>query len=205
MNITILPLEWEKDGDRWHAKTPLGSRYTVGGADYRGHRTVNITTAGEFGDAVGDHVAWVKSAEEGFAAAQTDYEQRIRSALHPAPNAREAGLDGWKAASLLLATIDYHIDAGDIDLDPAEDGAVVEEIRRDIIAAFNPAPVGEKVETDDGAVRITLYPRPDGGLRVLSPDLPGLILSGGDPAQVAADIPAAIRMLQEHRLSEPRK
>lgn len=53
---------------------------------------------------------------------------------HPAPDAREAGLEGWKAASLLLAQIDYHIDAGDIDLDPEEDGAVVEEIRRDIIA-----------------------------------------------------------------------
>lgn len=71
---------------------------------------------------------------------------RFRAALSRPPVAAGAR-EGWKAANLLLAQIDYFIDAGEIDLDPAEDGAVVEEIRRDIIAAFNPAPVGEKVET----------------------------------------------------------
>lgn len=77
----VKPLVWEKNGYRWHAKTPLGSRYTISGADYRGQRTVHMTMAGAFGDAVGSHVAWVNSEDEGFAAAQSDYEARINSAI----------------------------------------------------------------------------------------------------------------------------
>lgn len=44
---------------------------------------------------------------------------------------------------------------------------------------------------------ITLEPRPDGGLRIYSDELQGLILSGRDPALVIGDLLTAIRTLQE--------
>lgn len=37
-------------------------------------------------------------------------------------------------------------------------------------------------------LNVTLEIREDGGLRVRSDEMPGLILSGGDPAKVLADI-----------------
>lgn len=57
--------------------------------------------------------------------------------------------------------------------------------------------------SEEGAVRIRLIPRPDGGLRIDSPDLPGLILSGPEPAGVAGAIPAAIKALQDYRAAAP--
>jgi hypothetical protein len=46
------------------------------------------------------------------------------------------------------------------------------------------------VETED---------REDGGLRVWSDDLPGLVLSGSDGAAVMAGVPKAATALLEHR------
>lgn len=51
--------------------------------------------------------------------------------------------------------------------------------------------------------RVVLIDREDGGLSVRSPDLPGLILSGRDPAKVAASIPIAIKALRSHVAAPP--
>lgn len=48
-------------------------------------------------------------------------------------------------------------------------------------------------------VRVTLKDREDGGLRVFSDDLPGLILSGDDRDAVCGSIIPAIRALLEHK------
>lgn len=53
------------------------------------------------------------------------------------------------------------------------------------------------------ALTIRLEPREDGGLRVRSDDLCGLILSGPDPAKIMADVLPAIIMLQSWRIEEP--
>ena len=42
---------------------------------------------------------------------------------------------------------------------------------------------------------IKLEVRPDGGLRIYSEELPGLILSGSDPAKVLADVMPAWAVL----------
>lgn len=52
-------------------------------------------------------------------------------------------------------------------------------------------------------VTIALHRRPDGGLRVGSPTLPGLALSGLDQDAVLQDIGPAIRGLLEHAGSWP--
>ncbi len=49
--------------------------------------------------------------------------------------------------------------------------------------------------SDEKWITVQLQWRDDGGLRVQSPDYPGLILSGSDPFKVAGDIPAAIKGL----------
>lgn len=48
-------------------------------------------------------------------------------------------------------------------------------------------------------VTVTLTDREDGGLQVHSDDLPGLILSGPDRAQVAAAIIPAIQAIFKHK------
>lgn len=48
-------------------------------------------------------------------------------------------------------------------------------------------------------VTVILQDREDGGLRVYSDDLPGLILSGSDRVKVAASIVPAIEALFEHK------
>jgi len=48
-------------------------------------------------------------------------------------------------------------------------------------------------------VTVTLEDRSDGGLRVFSADLPGLILSGVDRKAVSDSIAPAIRALLEHQ------
>ncbi len=48
-------------------------------------------------------------------------------------------------------------------------------------------------------VNVTLKDCEDGGLEVFSDDLPGLILSGPDPDNVAAAIMPAIKALLQHR------
>jgi hypothetical protein len=45
------------------------------------------------------------------------------------------------------------------------------------------------------AITVQLIPREDGGLRVSSVDVPGLILSGPDPARVMAQILPAARAI----------
>lgn len=50
-------------------------------------------------------------------------------------------------------------------------------------------------------VTITLEDREDGGLRVYSDDLPGLILSHSDRTKVGSDIVPAIDALIAHRRS----
>lgn len=49
----------------------------------------------------------------------------------------------------------------------------------------------------DRPVTIKLEPRPDGGLRVSSDDVPGLILSHSNPAKVLADLLPALYELQK--------
>ncbi len=53
-----------------------------------------------------------------------------------------------------------------------------------------------KLEED---ISIMIEPREDGGIRVWSPQLKGLILSGPDPAKVMADVWPAISVLLEYR------
>jgi hypothetical protein len=50
------------------------------------------------------------------------------------------------------------------------------------------------METETGVVTVNVFlePREDGGLRVYSDDLPGLVLSGRSGARVRQDIPRAI-------------
>ena len=48
-------------------------------------------------------------------------------------------------------------------------------------------------------IEVWTEPRPDGGIRVWSNDLPGLILSGPDRAKVLADIEPAARFLLHKR------
>lgn len=57
----------------------------------------------------------------------------------------------------------------------------------------------------DKPVTIVIEPRGDGGIRVHSPDEPGLILSGPNPALVMGDVLTAVRMLREHRAEEAAK
>jgi hypothetical protein len=45
-------------------------------------------------------------------------------------------------------------------------------------------------------VVIVLEGRPDGGLRIYSDDVPGLVLSGPDPAKVLSDLPTALEVLK---------
>jgi hypothetical protein len=45
-------------------------------------------------------------------------------------------------------------------------------------------------------ISVRIEPRPDGGIRVWSPQIKGLVLSGSDPAKVMADIwPAIVGIL----------
>lgn len=46
-------------------------------------------------------------------------------------------------------------------------------------------------------VRIIIQRRIDGGLRVYSDDVPGLVLSGSDPTKVMADVWPALMVLLE--------
>ena len=49
-------------------------------------------------------------------------------------------------------------------------------------------------------ISIRIEPRCDGGIRIWSPQLKGLILSGADPVKVLADLWPAITVLEEsHR------
>lgn len=48
----------------------------------------------------------------------------------------------------------------------------------------------------EGRVVLVLEQRPDGGLRVYSDDVPGLILSGPEPSKVVRDIPTALEVLK---------
>lgn len=50
----------------------------------------------------------------------------------------------------------------------------------------------------DREIIIKIAPRPDGGLRVYSDDVPGLILSGKDPVSVMADVWPAILQLERY-------
>lgn len=47
-------------------------------------------------------------------------------------------------------------------------------------------------------ITIKLMSREDGGLRVCSDDVPGLILSGADPSKVCADIWPVVQALLAH-------
>lgn len=48
-------------------------------------------------------------------------------------------------------------------------------------------------------IKIVIGPREDGGVRIWSDDMPGLILSGSDPLKVMSDIGPAIKALIEYR------
>jgi len=53
-------------------------------------------------------------------------------------------------------------------------------------------------------IKITIGPRSDGGVRIWSDDIPGLILSGSDPLKVMADIGPALKALIEYQKQNPR-
>ena len=72
-----------------------------------------------------------------------------------------------------------------------------EAAQRGIRWGLEHAPSREQVlEDENWRLRIEIAEREDGGWRVSSDDLPGLILSGPDPITVLNSIPAAIRALQ---------
>lgn len=48
-------------------------------------------------------------------------------------------------------------------------------------------------------IKVFIEPREDGGIRVRSDDLPGLILSGKNRIAVLKDIEPAAKVLREHR------
>ena len=52
-------------------------------------------------------------------------------------------------------------------------------------------------------IKISIGPREDGGVRVWSDDMPGLILSGSDPLKVMAAIGPAIKALIEYKRDHP--
>jgi hypothetical protein len=56
----------------------------------------------------------------------------------------------------------------------------------------------KKMEDAENPLTIKIGFRPDGGLRVYSDDLPGLILSHSDADAVMRDILPAVRALCEH-------
>lgn len=63
---------------------------------------------------------------------------------------------------------------------------------------LGPCHYDEPVACLPNAVTLKLEPRPDGGLRVSSDDVPGLVLSHKHPAKVMADILPALRGILEH-------
>jgi len=50
-----------------------------------------------------------------------------------------------------------------------------------------------------GGLNIVITPRPDGGIRVSSDQVPGLVLSGKDPSAVMADVWPALNRILEAR------
>jgi hypothetical protein len=52
---------------------------------------------------------------------------------------------------------------------------------------------------DGHGLSVRIEQRPDGGIRVWSPQVRGLILSGSDPVKVMADVWPAITALMEHQ------
>lgn len=62
-----------------------------------------------------------------------------------------------------------------------------------------PSGLGPSDEHPSRTIRLTFLRRPDGGLRVRSDDLPGLILSGADQEEVALNVGPAIKALLEHK------
>lgn len=59
----------------------------------------------------------------------------------------------------------------------------------------------EEIASDQDKIRITFERRPDGGLRVYSDELPGLVLSHAEHAAVLADLRPAIEGLLSGSLS----
>lgn len=51
----------------------------------------------------------------------------------------------------------------------------------------------------DHEITIKIAPRGDGGIRILSDDMPGLVLSGADPAKVMGDLWTAIKVISEYK------
>lgn len=56
------------------------------------------------------------------------------------------------------------------------------------------------MESGNVKITVTFQAREDGGLRAWSPDVPGLVLSGADPAKVMEDLVPAIEAILEQRL-----
>ena len=54
-------------------------------------------------------------------------------------------------------------------------------------------------------IKISIGPREDGGVRIWSDDMPGLILSGSDPLKVMADIGPALKALIEYKRNHAAK
>ncbi|WP_457659547.1 hypothetical protein [Sinorhizobium medicae] len=88
----IKPLEWIEHGDQdfvWHRATPpIGFRYNIeddGFSEKKHHLTVGQLVIGNF-----------DTLYEAKAAAQQDYERRIRSCLLDKPEAVEGGCGIWE-------------------------------------------------------------------------------------------------------------
>ena len=54
-------------------------------------------------------------------------------------------------------------------------------------------------------IKITIGPREDGGVRIWSDDMPGLILSGKDALEVIANIGPALKGLIEYKRERSRR
>lgn len=48
-------------------------------------------------------------------------------------------------------------------------------------------------------IKVTVEPREDGGIRIYSEDLPGLVLSGRERVKIMGDIGPAVRAILEHK------
>lgn len=110
----------------------------------------------------------------------------------------------------------YLTGRGDVCLKLEEDPAYeIQKAWAAFIAAANPATILKLIEAarrssegevvrwnefdGDPVCIVQMTRRPDGGLRVFSPDLPGLILSGKEPAKVMECVWPAITALLDYK------
>lgn len=138
-HVLVKPLSWVQNWPNdpltaFASADHINRTYTVDRDGSRFYVSSGVSPYDSMSDAIGNF----GSFEEAKAAAQSDYEQRIRSALHPAPDAREAGLrnirtiiEEWREGKPTGAS-DF----------------AMGRITAILINLLSPDPVVEKVETD---------------------------------------------------------